>query len=128
MIYWITFIGLAIWYNWYKITVRGVKPTYFNSNWARGVFGLMCLVLTYKETFDPLVNGLDYLPFIAFECTSFWLLFDPILNLTRGKPIGYKGASSGYLDRLPKWAYWILKAVALGALFATIYHYKLPLF
>lgn len=126
MYYWLAFIILEIWRNYVLIEKRHIHPNYAGSFTVRAFFGLLCLILA-NPSFDPLVNGLDYLPFIAFECTSFWLLFDPILNLTRGKPIGYKGANSGYLDRLPKWAYWSLKLIALVGLIFVVTKYKLPI-
>src|SRR3546814_12647066 len=92
MIYLFLFIILELARNYVLIEKRKIRPNYPGSFVLRAFFGLLCIILTYED-FDPLVNGLDYWPFVVFECTSFWLLFDPILNLARKKPLGYSGES-----------------------------------
>lgn len=119
MIYWLTFILLEVYRNYVLIEKRRIRPNYGGSFVFRAFFGLLCLILANPD-FDPLVNGLDYWPFVVFECTSFWLLFDPLLNITRKKPLGYRGKTSGWLDSLNPLIYWVLKALAaFGLIFAT---------
>jgi hypothetical protein len=51
---------------------------------------------------------------VGFQLCSFWILFDLILNLRRGKKWHYIGGSdSSKFDQLAPIPYWILKAVAL---------------
>ena len=123
MIYWLSYIASCIAYNWYRIEKRGIEPTYFNSNWARGVFGIVGLVITYPY-FDPLGDYTTIwkaMPVVGYEMSSFYLLFDPILNILRGKPVLYRGKTSGYLDKLGTTYYITLKVFTLIILIITIY-------
>ena len=123
MIYWFLFIPLEVYRNYFLIEKRKVRPNYLHSFIFRAFFGLLCLILTYPYTFDPVVNGLEYWPFVVFECSSFWLLFDPTLNVIRGKPVFYKGKTSCWLDSLNHIIYWTLKVCALiGLIFVTKYY------
>lgn len=118
MIYWFLFILLEVLRNYVIIEKRRIRPNYGGSFCLRAFFGAVCLIIANPD-FDPLVNGREYWPFVVFECTSFWLLFDPLLNLSRKKPLWYKGKNSGWLDKLPVGVYWSLKILALiGSIFA----------
>lgn len=102
MIYWFLFIGLEIYRNYFLIEKRRMKPSYLDSFIFRAFFGMICLFIMYRG-FDPLGDYTTIwkaIPIVAFEVSSFYLLFDPILNLLRGKPILYRGKSSGWLDSL----------------------------
>lgn len=54
----------------------------------------------YPE-FDPALGVIwGAIPVVAFEVSSFYLLFDPILNKLRGKHWLHRGKDSGWLDPL----------------------------
>ncbi len=40
---------------------------------------------------------------LAWQCGTFWLLFDPLLNWWRGLPFDYEGKQSGWLAWVPYW-------------------------
>jgi hypothetical protein len=58
---------------------------------------------------------LIWLPFLIFQITSYWLLFEIGLNAVRGNGILYydtKESDSGWVDRLFKWAGWKMHLIA----------------
>jgi hypothetical protein len=120
MIYWFIFIALEIARNYYMIVVKKTKPVYFQSFLIRGMAHVFVVGLFYDVTvpsYWPSIYeliDLDYWPILLFHVTSFWLIFDPLLNLLRGKPWNYRGKTSGWLDRIPSHIiYWLLKVAAL---------------
>ncbi len=120
---WPVIIAATIFLNWYRITIRKVKPTYFASNWSRGIFGALCLILmTADSGFDPanLVTWIPALPNIVYIVSSFYLFFDAGLNGLRKLRWDYKGESSGWMDSLSIAAYHVLKVICLAALITSI--------
>lgn len=100
MIFWIVFISLELLRNYILIEKRKINPNYLGSFMFRAFFGLVGIPLMYPE-FDPLGGAFwGAIPAVAFEVSSFYLLFDPILNKLRGKHWLYRGKSSGWLDKL----------------------------
>ena len=127
--FWIGFIGgpiiiaATIALNWYRIEIRKVKPHYFSSNLSRGVFGFACLVLmTIDLGFDPAYRStwIPVLPAIGYIGSSFYLFFDPGLNVARGEEVDYQGKDSGLLDKLKKPAYYALKVATAAILIVSI--------
>lgn len=122
MIYWIGFIGLEIFRNYYLIVKKHERPNYAGSFMFRAFFGLVGIAIMYPE-FDPLG---DYrtlygaLPALIFEVTSFYLLFDPILNWSRKLPWDYQGKNSGWIDKLGKKWYYVFKIACLIWLILTV--------
>lgn len=122
MIYWLIFISLELWRNYYLIEKQKIKPDYGGSFIFRAFFGMVCLIIA-NPYFDPAGNPLTILqalPFAVFQLSSFYLLFDPILNLLRGKKWDYKGKDSGWLDKLPIGFYYALKIVCLAGLITSL--------
>lgn len=122
MIYWLEYIIIDLLWNAFKIKGLKLRPNYFGQGCRRTLVGFIVMI-NDNPMFDPLGNPLsmlDSLPFVVFQFTSFYLIFDPLLSLLLGKPWNYKGKNSGYLDKLPMWAYYSLKGLcALGLVFAT---------
>lgn len=119
------YIAICISYQWFEIVKRHIHPVYFRSNWARFIFGSIALILmTVDKGFDPANHFLYQIwkvsPEIVFILSSWGLLFDPGLNIARGKDIDYQGKTSGWLDKLPKWAWYALKAVCLVVFIISI--------
>lgn len=115
MICWIIFIAGEIWRNWYLIERKQIKPNYLGSFMIRAFAAIVCLAIM-NQTFDPgyLRSWYEVSPDILFECASFYLFFDPILNKLRGLEIDYRGAESGWLDpALSRTAWWILKGACV---------------
>lgn len=125
MLYWIIAIGIEVCRNYYLIEKLKERPNYLTSFGIRCFLGLLAIILTFGDQFDPVVTGIkDYIPYIIFQVTSFWLLFDIFLNLSRDRPIGYKGKNSGWLDKLPTAYYWLFKGIALITMIYTIFYIK----
>ena len=126
---WPLYVASCIVLNWYKIEKQKKRPVYFASNQWRIFFGLVCLlVMSAGDGF----NGIDfayprtllpYIPHAIYIWCSFGLFFDPGLNIARGKPIDYRGNSSGLLDPvLSRGMWWALKIVCLlGVLWSIKY-------
>lgn len=123
MIFWLLFISLELYRNYFLIEKKKVKPDYMGSFCYRVFFGAVCLIIA-NPNFDPAGDPftiIQALPFFIFQLSSFYLLFDPLLNLLRGKKWNYRGEDSGWLDKLPLWAYYALKVICLaGLVYSTI--------
>lgn len=121
MIFWILFIAAEIWRNWYLIKRKKIKPNYAGSFMIRAFFAIAALAIM-NQTFDlgRLRSWYEVLPDIGFLATSFYLLFDPILNKLRGLDIDYRGKESGWIDPLlTRTTWWILKGAC--AVYLVLY-------
>lgn len=111
MIVWFIFITLEAYRNWHVIEVQKSRPDYLQSFVIRGMAAVL------HGIFMGVTEPSNWYPVLIFQVTSFWILFDPLLNIMRNKPLLYLGdpkkGSSGWLDRLPILVYWILKLIAL---------------
>lgn len=115
MTYWLLYITSCLAYNYHKIVIRKKRPDYLTANIWRTFWGA---VIWFKANpyLDPVGNPLTIwlaTPFAVWQLTSFYLLFDPSLNLLRKKSMFYQGENSGWLDSLPKPVYYSLKALCL---------------
>ena len=113
---WLIYILIDAVVNWYTIEKKKQVPDYLLMTIIRGMiailFGAFALDLQQHKLW----------PFLGFTAGSFWLLFDPILNLMRGKSLFYVGTNA-QLDKFGlKYPilYWGLK-VAVTVL--TIYSF-----
>ena len=123
MIYWFSFIALELLRNYVLIEKRKTKPDYLDSFVLRSFFGLVGIPIMHPE-FDPLGDYTTIwqaIPIVCFEVSSFYLLFDPILNKLRGKPALYRGKASGYLDSLGLPYYITLKVFTLIILILCLF-------
>lgn len=108
--------------NAWLIMKRKKEPNYFGNFLYRSFFGFICLAIMHPEL-DPLGDPLTVWEAkwkIGYQATSFYMLFDPSLNIIRKKHIDYQGKKSGWLDRLPKWQYYTLKVLTLGMLITSL--------
>lgn len=115
MIWWIVFVGLEVWRNKWLIVNKKITPHYGGSFLIRAFFAIACLAIMNQD-FDPgyLRSWWESSPEIGFEATSFYLCFDPILNLWRKLPIDYRGKESGWIDPLlTRTTWWILKGMCV---------------
>jgi len=104
---WLLYILAEVAIHYYIIEVKKQRPFYLHFFLQRGIASIVHGVLLDVQ------NMSEYLPLLALQVTSFWILFDLGLNISRGKPWHYKGKNSGYIDRLPNTIYWTLKIIAL---------------
>lgn len=120
LLLWLVFIAAEVYRNYRIIEINKGKPSYLHSFVVRGMAAVVHGVL-----FDP-HNIYDYLPIFIFQVTSFWVLFDLILNYMRGKPMLYIGKQSGWIDRGFAWIgsdgfLFICKCLTLVACFISIF-------
>jgi len=117
LLVWIIFIAGFVYYNWRVIEKKKSRPFYLLDNIAKGFFFILYGVYVWDSQNDIRTVNL------ALWCfTSFWLLFDLGLNLSRGLSPFYIGKSSGWIDQLGykyPWGYWILKLLAAYVLVHT---------
>lgn len=104
---WILFIAFEIWRN-RRMRLKKEKPNYFKSFGIRGMAAIV-----HGSAVVAVNDWSEALPTIGFQVASFYLVFDFILNAITGDRWNYQGKSSGYLDRLPMWAYVGLKGLCL---------------
>lgn len=116
MIWWLIFIAAEIARNYILIVPLKTRPHYGWSFIFRVCGGAFFLFYHYP---DPATMGFPPLYYALFQVTSFYVLFDLILNLLRGKAWNYRGKNSGELDKLPDTKYYLLKAGCLVILILT---------
>ena len=94
--------------NWYWIVKLKKVPNYTLSTIVRG-WAFIAVGIIHDVQEKHLV------PFTLFALCSFWVFFDILLNVTRGKSIFYTGKNST-IDKFshnhPE-MYWMFKVVAL---------------
>ncbi len=97
--------------QWYLIEKKKWKPIYLQLYILRGMVAILYggIVLNY-QLIGPWYK---IAALFLFEATSFWLIFDPLLNFFRNKPFLYRGKESGVLDRMDYEWWLILKVLAL---------------
>jgi hypothetical protein len=105
---WLLYIAIDATINYWWIEVKKKRPDYLLMFIARGIF-----VILYGVYID-IQNPREWWPILAFQLSSFWIIFDLLLNSLRGRNLLYKGKNSGWIDRLPSWIYYPMKLVALG--------------
>lgn len=118
LLIWIAFIGGFIYYQWYIIEKKKQRPFYlFDFFVIKGPAFILYGVYVWDTQ-----NDLRTLNILLWCLTSFWILMDLGLNVSRGKSPFYVGKKSGWLDKfgvwLP-WAYWALKLLAVYVLVHT---------
>lgn len=94
LLIWAVYIAADVWCNFYIIEQINSRPDYLKLNIIRGV----AFVLYGRFVWD-LSLDLHALYILVYCTTSFWLLFDIFLNLSRGKHLLYIGKDSGYIDQ-----------------------------
>lgn len=114
-----------------KLIARGWKPIYIMLFLIRGIVAIAHGALL--DEFIGLSHWAGYFPgwqwvyVLVFQVCSFWIFFDLLLNLFRGKNWYYTGKESGWLDeikdkdgRFDDFLYWGLKAIALAGMFLSL--------
>lgn len=119
---WLSFIFFEIGRNYFLIEGLEVRPHYGYSAMIRFAFGAIFLFVRHPE-FDPLGDVTTIFPAVTYACfqwSSFYLLFDPLLNILRGKKFNYQGKNSGTLDRRPQAKYYLLKIASAVVLILSL--------
>ena len=104
---WFLFIGLEVYRNWYIIEKKKSKPDYLQSFILRGMAAIL------HGVFLDVQNTAEWVPILAFQLCSFWVLFDLFLNFVRGKEIFHIGTANWIDKYLGKSdMYWVFKVFA----------------
>lgn len=118
LLIWIAFIAGFVYYQWYLIEKKKQRPFYlFDFFVIKGP-----AFIAYGIWVWDTQNDLRTLNILLWCVTSFWILMDLGLNVSRGKSPFYVGKQSGWLDRYGSrwpWAYWALKLLAAYILIQT---------
>lgn len=121
---WLLYIALEIFGHYAWITWWKQRPRYDLVVMIRFAAGAVFLLKRHPE-FDPLGDPSTIWPalvYFVFQFSSFYLLFDLILNLLRGKAWDYRGKNSGaYFDKGSWTRYYTWKALSVVGLIVSMY-------
>jgi hypothetical protein len=113
---WVVLVLITDKIHYYWIT-RNVKPVYRQWFIIRGMMALIHAVLTDELVIRWSMQTMkDYWPMFLFQISSYYLIFDPVLNWMRGLSWRYQGEESGWMDKLPTWAYLTAKVLCVVVL------------
>ncbi|MES1221183.1 MAG: hypothetical protein ABUT20_37125 [Bacteroidota bacterium] len=99
LLIWFAFILAHAVRDYYLIEKMKTKPVYWRSFIYRATFSIGYTFLLFDVH-----NLYHYLVLLTFQATSFWVLFNMLLNVFRGEHPLYVGRHSGYIDSfLYKW-------------------------
>lgn len=125
LLLWLLLIVAEVFRN-YVIILRG-RPNYLFSFINRGAVAILHAVL-----FNP-QGPADWWFVLLWQCTSFFVVFNPLLNFVRNYEFFYLGANSGWIDQFfinKPWAYRMFYgACVLATIVLTIkiYNYNFVL-
>lgn len=94
LLLWFAYIAADIAINYYIIEKRKERPNYLLLNIIRGG----AFIVYGAFIWNTQANWYTFYLFV-FCVTSFWLMFDLVLNTIRGKHPLYIGPESGWIDR-----------------------------
>ena len=120
---WFIFVLFDVGTHFFIIEGLELRPRYAYATMWRFA-AAACFLFYYHPEFDPLGDPTTIFPAVTyalFQWSSFYLLFDPLLNIAREKPFDYRGEKSGYIDpRLSRKNWWLLKAACLVVMVLAI--------
>lgn len=121
---WLLFIAFEIIRNYAMIEWWKKRPNYQRSYMIR-FCAFAVFALKRHPEFDPFGDPSTIAPvlvYFVFQCTSFYLLFDLLLNIARGKAWDYRGKNSGaYFDKGSWVRYYTWKGASVIGLIVSIY-------
>ena len=91
---WLLYIAADVVVNYYIIEEKKSRPNYIILFIARGGAFMLYASLVWGFQYE-----IWYSNIVLYCLTSFWLVFDLSLNLSRGKHALYIGPTSGWIDR-----------------------------
>lgn len=90
---WVLFVIIVSAIHYIIIEVYNRTPFYLGWFVAKGMAAILNGIM-----FDP-KNVSEWLPILAFQITSFWVIFNPLLNKMRGLSFWHLGTDSGLIDK-----------------------------
>lgn len=111
---WLLYILVDVIGNYILIEKLHTRPNYLVLFIIRGTSAILHGILLDTQPSE-------WPELLVFQVTSFYLLFDILLNILRKKPLLYRGKNSGWLDKLPTPLYIALKVICLIGMIFVIY-------
>lgn len=111
---WLLVIIFFVWLDYYEIVKKHDRPNYLLENIIKG--GLFIL---YGAFIWNTQNDYRTFAIFIYAATSYWILFDILLNSFRHLSPFYIGRKSGWVDRFAYISkttyviYWIMKVIAV---------------
>lgn len=123
MIIWLLLIFVEVYRNYYMIEIKKESPWYLLSF----IFRAMAFILHGALIMNVGPGSWDV---FVMQIGSFYLLFDPLLNLFRKKSFWYTGANnasnSGWIDKYigsHPWLFWGIKIITLIVTLIAVAHF-----
>lgn len=116
MILWIIYIVIDAIFNWWWIEKKKSVPDYIWLSIGRW----MMMIVTGISI--PIENEIEMGWWVLYTGTSFWILFDLLINRFRNKPLFYRGENSKidqFGNKYPV-LYFILKGIAVAGLIVSV--------
>lgn len=120
-------IILFIWFLYPLAEAIAQRFTYFKANPIRPNYLMLFLIrgiaaIIHAALLDVQPNPWYQWPaLLLFQIGTFWLLFDPILNMLRKKKFSYEGINSGWLKGIPYWTQAIISIAMIIIGFFTLF-------
>jgi len=123
---WVVVIIAFVAWDYYEIVKKKTRPNYLLENIIKGV-----LFILYGVYIFDTQNDLRTVALVVYALTSYWIMFDLLLNSVRHLDPFYIGKTSGWIDRFAHInsttfvAYWVAKGLAAyGFVSSIIYLYR----
>lgn len=91
---WWLFIIVEAYRNHYIIVIDKERPNYLVSFILRGIAAILTGIIL-----DPQLKSWEGVVIIIYLVSTFWVLFNPLLNKLRKLDFWYLGMNSGPIDR-----------------------------
>lgn len=101
-------------FTYFKRPSQIIRPNYLMLFLIRGMASILHGVLMDVQV----TPWWDYPALLCFQVGVFWLLFDPLLNSLRDKPLDYEGKNSGWLKFVP---YWLQASISVVLIIVGLY-------
>lgn len=124
LLLWLFYIAADVWTNYTIIEKNKARPNYLLLFIVRGAAFILYGAFVWNFQYQ-----IWYLNIFIFCVTSFWLLFDIFLNLSRDLSPFHIGKTSGFIDRFgvkEPGVYWCAKVMALILLILSVINIYQP--
>lgn len=117
---WIIFVLVCAGIHWYIIEIKDKRPNYLIWFIIKAWFSIFHCIWIYV-TFPSIAEDYTtWFPILAFQVSSYWVLFSQTLNKMRGKDFWYLGRDSGPLDTFLRYSPTIYKFLYFTAVIVSV--------
>lgn len=122
LIIWLELVVIITFIHHYMIKEMETRPIYMQWWIIRGLAAIIHAVISDEVNIEWSIEALvDYWPMLIFQVSSYYLIFDPLLNKLRKLTFIYRGLHSGWMDRLPMPAWVAVKVCCVGGLAYSLF-------